>query len=87
MARDQRNEQHLPFYPAYCFRASPTHFTWVKITAADIQRLKSRREFEGWLVFTVLAFFLLLVLYCYGVGKGEKSVLGSDYFCAPVALF
>ncbi|OJJ47197.1 hypothetical protein ASPZODRAFT_132159 [Penicilliopsis zonata CBS 506.65] len=29
-----------PSYPAYCFKASPTHFTWVKISALDLQNLK-----------------------------------------------
>ena len=32
-----------PFYPAYCNKASPTYFTWVKLTASDIHRaLRSR---------------------------------------------
>lgn len=26
----------VPFYPAYCNKASPTYFTWVKLTASDI---------------------------------------------------
>jgi hypothetical protein len=40
-------EKELPFYPAFCFPASPTHFTWVKMSIADIHRLQSRRGFEG----------------------------------------
>ncbi len=26
----------LTFYPAFCYKASPTYFTWVKLTASDI---------------------------------------------------
>ncbi|PCG93298.1 hypothetical protein PENOC_088330 [Penicillium occitanis (nom. inval.)] len=40
-------EKELPFYPAFCFPASPTHFTWVKMSITDIHRLQSRRGFEG----------------------------------------
>ncbi|OKL61303.1 hypothetical protein UA08_03209 [Talaromyces atroroseus] len=39
--------QDLPFYPAFCFPASPTHFTWVKMSIADIHRLRGRSGFEG----------------------------------------
>jgi len=35
------------FYPAFCFKVSPTHFAWVKMTAAEMHRLKSRQGFEG----------------------------------------
>jgi hypothetical protein len=46
--RNEANEEEeLPFYPAFCFPASPTHFTWVKMSIADIHRLQSRRGFEG----------------------------------------
>jgi hypothetical protein len=38
---------NLKFYPAFCFRASPTHFIWVKMAAADVHRLKRRPGFEG----------------------------------------
>ncbi|KAF2651324.1 hypothetical protein K491DRAFT_729694 [Lophiostoma macrostomum CBS 122681] len=34
-------------YPAYCYRASPTYNTWVKLTAADIQALQSESAFPG----------------------------------------
>ncbi|CAI6326137.1 unnamed protein product [Periconia digitata] len=34
-------------YPAYCFRASPTYDTWVKITAADVQALRLEPDFPG----------------------------------------
>ncbi|CBY00419.1 hypothetical protein LEMA_P015490.1 [Plenodomus lingam JN3] len=34
-------------YPAYCFRASPTFNTWVKLTAADIQGLRSEPDFQA----------------------------------------
>ena len=37
----------LQIYPAYCHKASPTYFTWVKLTAADIHNaLRARRGFE-----------------------------------------
>ncbi|KAL4978507.1 hypothetical protein BDW66DRAFT_14857 [Aspergillus desertorum] len=36
---------HLPLYPAFCFRASPTHFAWVKMGAADVHRLTRRLEY------------------------------------------
>ena len=36
----------LDFYPAYCNKASPTYFTWVKLTASDIHHvLRSRPGF------------------------------------------
>ncbi|RHZ58809.1 hypothetical protein CDV55_103306 [Aspergillus turcosus] len=44
----------LPFYPAFCFRASPTHFTWVKMAAVDVHRLKRRPGFEGQNIFFYL---------------------------------
>ncbi|KAF2021053.1 hypothetical protein BU24DRAFT_416727 [Aaosphaeria arxii CBS 175.79] len=34
-------------YPAYCFRISPTYSTWVKLTAADVQALRSEPEFQS----------------------------------------
>jgi len=37
----------LAFYPAFCFKASPTHFAWVKMAAVDVHRLKKRPGFEG----------------------------------------
>ncbi|GLA61910.1 hypothetical protein AtubIFM55763_010216 [Aspergillus tubingensis] len=40
-----QNHDALEFYPAYCFKASPTHFTWVKMAAVDVLRLKRRPEF------------------------------------------
>ncbi|KAI9371273.1 hypothetical protein BJX61DRAFT_37198 [Aspergillus egyptiacus] len=44
----QRNpESRLTFYPAFCFKASPTHFAWVKMGAADVHRLERRVEFGG----------------------------------------
>ncbi|PKX99122.1 OB-fold domain-containing protein [Aspergillus novofumigatus IBT 16806] len=45
---------NLTFYPAFCFRASPTHFTWVKMAAADVHRLKRRPGFEGQNIFFYL---------------------------------
>ncbi|QKX61530.1 uncharacterized protein TRUGW13939_08682 [Talaromyces rugulosus] len=35
-----------PFYPAFCFPASPTHFAWVKLSIADIHRLRPKDGFE-----------------------------------------
>ncbi|OJK00778.1 hypothetical protein ASPACDRAFT_1887530 [Aspergillus aculeatus ATCC 16872] len=36
------------FYPAYCFQASPTHFSWVKMAVADVRQLHRRPEYpEG----------------------------------------
>lgn len=37
----------LVFYPAFCFKASPTHFSWVKMAAADVHRLERRPGFGG----------------------------------------
>ncbi|CEO60402.1 hypothetical protein PMG11_05031 [Penicillium brasilianum] len=39
------------FYPAFCFKASPTHFTWVKLAAADVHQLQRPRNFEGQTIF------------------------------------
>ncbi|OQD81150.1 hypothetical protein PENANT_c029G01655 [Penicillium antarcticum] len=41
----------LTFYPAFCFKASPTHFTWVKMGAADVHRLRRSNEFFGQNIF------------------------------------
>ncbi|KAJ5354178.1 hypothetical protein N7541_006742 [Penicillium brevicompactum] len=46
----EKNEP-LVFYPAFCFKASPTHFTWVKIGAADVHRLRKYGSFVGQKVF------------------------------------
>ncbi|RMJ20801.1 OB-fold nucleic acid binding protein, partial [Aspergillus sp. HF37] len=40
-------EEDLVFYPAFCFKASPTHFTWVKLAGVDVHQLKRRKEFEA----------------------------------------
>ncbi|CEL00601.1 hypothetical protein ASPCAL00199 [Aspergillus calidoustus] len=37
--------EQLTFYPAFCFKASPTHFAWVKLATSDIHRLRKRVEF------------------------------------------
>ncbi|MCJ1388389.1 hypothetical protein MMC18_001236 [Xylographa bjoerkii] len=37
----------LPFYPAYCFPASPTFSTWAKLTVADVHTLTTREGFEA----------------------------------------
>ncbi|KAJ5467043.1 hypothetical protein N7475_004795 [Penicillium sp. IBT 31633x] len=41
------NDENLNFYPAFCFKASPTHFTWVKMSAADVHRLRNSSNFVG----------------------------------------
>ncbi|EED22396.1 OB-fold nucleic acid binding domain protein [Talaromyces stipitatus ATCC 10500] len=43
----EKEAEELLFYPAFCFPASPTHFTWVKMSIADIHHLQSRKGFEG----------------------------------------
>ncbi|KAL1965543.1 hypothetical protein VTN77DRAFT_5627 [Rasamsonia byssochlamydoides] len=44
---DTPGHDNITFYPAFCFKASPTHFAWVKMSAADVHRLRSRKGFEG----------------------------------------
>ncbi|KAF2874340.1 hypothetical protein BDV95DRAFT_604524 [Massariosphaeria phaeospora] len=34
-------------YPAYCFRASSTYNAWVKLTAADVQALRTEPGFQS----------------------------------------
>ncbi|KAK2819986.1 hypothetical protein FQN49_007834 [Arthroderma sp. PD_2] len=41
------SDDGLTFYPAYCYKASPTHFTWVKLSAVNVHRLARRRGYEG----------------------------------------
>ena len=41
------SSSQLTFYPAYCHAASPTFHTWVKLSAADVHALHTRRGFEG----------------------------------------
>ncbi|PLN81048.1 hypothetical protein BDW42DRAFT_169881 [Aspergillus taichungensis] len=41
------DDNGLEFYPAYCFKAAPTHFTWVKMAAADVHRLRRRFQYGG----------------------------------------
>lgn len=43
----EAEEEDFVFYPAFCFKASPTHLTWVKMAGADVHRLRRRRGFEG----------------------------------------
>ncbi|KAJ5835940.1 Nucleic acid-binding OB-fold [Penicillium robsamsonii] len=45
------NNENLVFYPAFCFKASPTHFTWVKMGAADVHRLRRSSNFVGQNIF------------------------------------
>lgn len=43
-----REAAPLVFYPAYCFKASPTWFVWVKLTAHDIYHtLRARPGFAA----------------------------------------
>lgn len=44
---EEEDAEEFEFYPAFCFPASPTHFTWVKMSIADIHRLHPRKGFEG----------------------------------------
>ncbi|KAF2468644.1 uncharacterized protein BDR25DRAFT_290439 [Lindgomyces ingoldianus] len=34
-------------YPAYCFTASPTYNVWVKLTAADVQALRTEPQYRS----------------------------------------
>ncbi|KAF2675718.1 hypothetical protein K458DRAFT_471200 [Lentithecium fluviatile CBS 122367] len=34
-------------YPAYCFRVSPTFNAWVRMTAADVQALRTEPDFQS----------------------------------------
>lgn len=36
---NSKAHENLTFYPAFCFPNSPTHFTWVKLTAYDIHHV------------------------------------------------
>ncbi|OQE47417.1 hypothetical protein PENCOP_c001G07998 [Penicillium coprophilum] len=45
------NNENLVFHPAFCFKASPTHFTWVKMGAADVHRLRRSSNFVGQNIF------------------------------------
>lgn len=50
MARPEHEDSPLTFYPAFTFKASHTHFTWVKMSAIDIHQLRKRKEFDGTLI-------------------------------------
>lgn len=56
-------EEELPFYPAFCFPASPTHFTWVKMSITDMHRLQPRRGFEGTTTYLSTLFYFHLTIY------------------------
>lgn len=45
---------NLDIYPAFCFKASPTHFAWVKMAAVDVHRLERRRGFEGMFIIIII---------------------------------
>jgi RPA family protein len=39
---------NLTFYPAYCYKSSPTYFAWIKLPAFDVHKtLHTRQGFEG----------------------------------------
>ncbi|KAF2110554.1 hypothetical protein BDV96DRAFT_615132 [Lophiotrema nucula] len=42
-----RSARDYRIYPAYCFKASPTYDTWVKLTAATIQTLRAEPDFQS----------------------------------------
>lgn len=53
-------------YPAFCFKASPTHFAWVKMAIADVHRLQKPREFDGkWYMNTPLLTLARLLLHLF----------------------
>lgn len=37
----------VAIYPAYCFAASPTYNAWVKLTAADVHKLRQEPGYQG----------------------------------------
>ena len=45
---------NLDIYPAFCFKASATHFAWVKMAAVDVHRLERRRGFEGMFIIIII---------------------------------
>ncbi|KAL1956923.1 hypothetical protein VTO42DRAFT_6670 [Malbranchea cinnamomea] len=49
LPRNRNNDSQgiMHYYPAFCHKASPTYFAWVKMGAADVHRLKTRKGFEG----------------------------------------
>lgn len=60
------DDGELVFYPAFCFRASPTHFAWVKMGAVDVHLLKRRAGFEGMILFFLMKCFAgCLWCYCF----------------------
>jgi hypothetical protein len=56
MAADDDDAAGLAFYPAFCYKASPTHFAWVKMAVVDVHRLKTRAGFEGLFIFIFIFF-------------------------------
>ena len=53
------DDNGLEFYPAYCFKAAPTHFTWVKMAAADVHRLRRRFQYGG-ISITYIQIYILI---------------------------
>ncbi|KAJ5755564.1 hypothetical protein N7533_005107 [Penicillium manginii] len=44
---EKHDDADLIFYPAFCFKASPTHFAWVKMALADVHKLHRPEGFNG----------------------------------------
>ncbi|KAJ5387596.1 hypothetical protein N7509_010137 [Penicillium cosmopolitanum] len=44
---EKHNDVDPTFYPAFCFKASPTHFAWVKMALADVHKLHRPEGFSG----------------------------------------
>ncbi|KAJ5984181.1 hypothetical protein N7481_006280 [Penicillium waksmanii] len=44
---EKHDDADPTFYPAFCFKASPTHFAWVKMALADVHKLHRPEGFKG----------------------------------------
>lgn len=42
---------NLPIYPAFCFKASPTNFNWVKLSLSNVHKLTKPKGFEAQNIF------------------------------------
>ncbi|KAB8337331.1 hypothetical protein FH972_021630 [Carpinus fangiana] len=62
-----------PIYPAYCHRASPTYWKWVKLAVADVHALRSEGGFEGQNTFFHLNHPIRHVYLC-------GTIVAIDYF-------
>lgn len=94
----EANDAEPVFYPAFCFKASPTHFTWVKMAAADVHRLQRVRGFEGMLMmlddFSLLyssqlahrRVFVLVACYCANLSQSPSCQSASGYRLPAISL-